>query len=127
MSIGPRIMVFAAGIVGVVAVGVSAQASHGTWNAAQAEQLHMASVFALLHAVALLATGTLTGLMRLSAWLLGLAGLCFMAGVGMFCGGMYLRIFFNMPVIFIPWGGTALMAGWGILAFAALKGRPKPI
>lgn len=51
------------------------------------------------------------------------AGWCFTAGIGLFCGSLYGMALFGQrwlgPVT--PLGGLAFIAGWGMLAAAALQ------
>src|ERR1700756_1219197 len=51
------------------------------------------------------------------------AGVCFVTGIVLFSGSLYLVALLGEPYFGIatPFGGAAFMAGWGLLAVATLK------
>jgi uncharacterized membrane protein YgdD (TMEM256/DUF423 family) len=74
-----------------------------------------------LHALALFASAWV-----LQSWpsrLALAAGVCFAAGIVLFCGSLYLVALLGEPRFGIatPFGGIAFLAGWTLLAVAALK------
>ncbi|HEX4598568.1 MAG TPA: DUF423 domain-containing protein [Burkholderiaceae bacterium] len=74
-----------------------------------------------LHALALFASAWV-----LQSWpsrLALAAGVCFAAGIVLFCGSLYLVALLDEPRFGIatPFGGIAFLAGWTLLAVAALK------
>jgi uncharacterized membrane protein YgdD (TMEM256/DUF423 family) len=76
-----------------------------------------------LHALALFA-----GAWVLQSWpsrIALAAGVCFVAGIVLFCGSLYLVALLAEPRFGIatPFGGIALLAGWTLLVIAALKSR----
>ena len=78
-----------------------------------------------LHALALLAVGALL-VLRPQARLLHGAGLAFFLGILLFSGSLYLLALTGDRTLgwITPFGGTAFLLGWGLLALAA--GRLKP-
>lgn len=126
MDVIGRIWLAFAGINAAVAVGAGAYASHALaapgLEKAQ-EWVRTAGQYQLWHALALAATLILVartdGAARLAV---RLAGWLFVAGLVLFCGTLYALAFqVTLPVSnTAPSGGTALMAGWGMLALAAL-------
>jgi uncharacterized membrane protein YgdD (TMEM256/DUF423 family) len=109
---GSRSMVFTGGLCGVAGVALSALAAHhgGAF-------IGTAASFLLFHASALLAIG-LAGTGR---WL-RLGGMVLAVGLVLFCGDLLARDllgsrFFPFAA---PAGGTLLIAGWLIVAIAAL-------
>ncbi len=81
------------------------------------------------HVFALLTTGLLTEKFT-GAWI-NRAGNCFMAGIILFCGSLYLISFMTasgnqVPAIIgilTPLGGLAFISGWIFLAISILRGR----
>jgi uncharacterized membrane protein YgdD (TMEM256/DUF423 family) len=75
-----------------------------------------------IHALALIAVGILSAQFGRNR-MLDLAGWAFLAGIILFCGGLYLG--FGMAAAqfkpLTPLGGLALMAGWGLFAAGTLR------
>ena len=121
-----RIWLAFAGMNAAVAVGAGAYASHALaapgLEKAQ-EWVRTAGQYQLWHALALvvallLATRT-EGAARLAV---RSAGWLFVVGMVLFCGTLY-ALAFQVPLPVrnaAPFGGTALMAGWALLALAAV-------
>lgn len=130
---GGRIWIAVAGILGAVAVGMGAYASHGlgfiedaTVREGARATLQTAVQQQMFHALALLGVGALAW--RTESKLLALAGLLFTVGVLLFSSLIYLRILGGVDSLraFVPWGGTCLIAGWLVLAAAGLGLRNRP-
>ncbi len=104
-------------VVGLLAVAMSAVAAHMPMEPAANAMLRDAVQMQGWHALALLFTGLF------AAGRLGrLAGLAFIVGIVGFCGPIYALVFFGLKATFIaPYGGTALMFGWALLAVTALR------
>lgn len=105
-------------LAGFAGIALSAMAAHGPGG----PNLDTAARFLLAHAPALLAAAALAqggavqpGLGRLAGWLL-------VAGLALFCGDLVMRALREAPLFprAAPIGGVLLMAGWGMLALAAL-------
>ena len=79
------------------------------------------------HVFALLAVAIISQYIpgNLMAW----SGRCFIAGIIIFCGSLYMLSFFKMNGndgmnwlgAITPIGGLCFVAGWGLLAIAAIK------
>lgn len=126
-----RLWTLIAALLGATGVGMAAYASHGlgfiadtTQREATRATLQLAVQMQLLHALALLATG-IWAKVQPSRWLVA-AGALFVAGVLLFCGLIYLRIFSGTEALraFVPWGGTSLMLAWLCLGLAGWRARP---
>jgi uncharacterized membrane protein YgdD (TMEM256/DUF423 family) len=121
----------AAGLAGLTGVALGAMGAHA-WKAALVargtlDSWHTAANYHLLHAVALLG---------LAAWLRAVApaapaplvwaARCWVAGIVMFSGSIYWLAHGGPrwlgPVT--PLGGVAFMAGWLLVATAALRREP---
>lgn len=122
-----RFWILAAALLGMTGVGMAAYIAHGLGFItdpaellATQQTLHSAMLMQMLHALALLGVGLWAR--QGGNLLLGLAGLCFLAGTLVFCGLIYLRIFADVQHLrqFVPWGGTSLMLGWLLLGVAGL-------
>lgn len=84
--------------------------------------LPIAGTLHLVHAAALLGIAALTlqGGPVLAAW----AGWGMLAGLVLFCGGIYLRVFAGLTAgPAVPIGGTALILSWLLLSGSALRRR----
>jgi uncharacterized membrane protein YgdD (TMEM256/DUF423 family) len=116
--------VFAA-VAGAVATTMGAVGSH--WVASRADAhfaaaFQTATAFALWHALALGGLGF--GLqMRANSRLLRAAAACWMSGIVLFCGSLWLRGLGVDPriVAIAPAGGSLLILGWLAVAIALLR------
>jgi uncharacterized membrane protein YgdD (TMEM256/DUF423 family) len=74
----------------------------------------------MYHALALLLVGLIMG--RMSGWLIQTAGWCFVAGILLFSGSLYMLALSGVTILgaITPLGGLAFLAGWACLAFAAV-------
>jgi len=72
------------------------------------------------HALALILVSAIMG--RMSGWLIQTAGWCFVAGIVLFSGSLYLLAATGVTVVgaITPIGGLAFLIGWACLAFAAI-------
>ncbi|MGE0355524.1 MAG: DUF423 domain-containing protein [Burkholderiales bacterium] len=119
-----RALVAGGALVLAAGVALGAVASHAAGRAAHPEAarlLQVAVLYQLVHGIALVLAGTLAR-SGSSRWL-GLAGAAFAAGVALFCGSLYWLAFTGTSAgILAPLGGSALIAGWILLAVHALAG-----
>ena len=133
MSRTAALLLLFAGLNGLIAVLAGAWAAHGfalplaDGGGVLAET---GSRFQLVHALALLGiaaaheyaaaprgfVGRLVGVQAL----LRLAGLALLVGIIGFSGGLYASAAGTPFTGLAPVGGTALIVGWGLLAFAGL-------
>lgn len=109
-------------LAGLVFVGLSAWAAHGTpagFEGAQRRAVDSALLIQGLHALALIAAGLLAE----RGGVVGhLAGAALAAGTAMFCFAVWWSALGGAslgPVA--PTGGMLLMAGWALLGLAALR------
>jgi uncharacterized membrane protein YgdD (TMEM256/DUF423 family) len=113
---------FLAGINGAIAVVAGALASHsGSLANGPAATIRLGGSYHLAHALALgLAALAARGAARPRA---EAAGWLFLAGIILFCGGLYLLALTNAHIFayLVPFGGLCFIAGWVLLALAALK------
>ncbi len=115
------------GVAGSAAVALGAWGAHGLREQLAVPMLsafETAAQYHLLHALALVLTGSLLQGRPESLWL-KLAGGMFVSGILFFSGGLYLLSaagWRGLGVV-VPIGGLALMLGWLCLAAGALTGR----
>lgn len=133
MSGVTRFCITAGGVLGVVAVGAGAFGAHGLAGVLEATghaaNWETASRYALIHAVALVATGCVAGLPMAEPVhrTLATAGWCFVTGVAIFSGCLWTLALTQFGVLgaIVPIGGSLLIAGWIALATAgSWLGRP---
>ncbi|MBL7747615.1 MAG: DUF423 domain-containing protein [Chitinophagaceae bacterium] len=121
----------AAAIFGGLAVALGAFGAHGLEKITSDEKIlhgYQTGVqYQMYHALALIAVGILYGQMqgRFLKW----AADCFIAGIFLFSGSLYLLTFFKIqgtkavkfagPIT--PLGGIFFIAGWLLLLLAVLK------
>jgi uncharacterized membrane protein YgdD (TMEM256/DUF423 family) len=117
-----RLWLVLGALAGLLAVGLAAWAAHGTpagFEGAQRRAVDNALMIQGWHATALLIAGLMAeGGRRLAH----LAGLAFALGTAAFCGAVWWSAMGGAslgPVA--PTGGMLMMAGWALLALAALK------
>jgi uncharacterized membrane protein YgdD (TMEM256/DUF423 family) len=112
-----RLALFLAGILGAVGTAAAAGASH----AGDERILGALALVALAHAPALLALGLLPA----KGWLFRIGALVIGAGAVLFCADLAARHFWGAALfpMSAPFGGTAIIAGWLIVALAGLVAR----
>src|SRR5690606_30200367 len=122
MSSRGRSFIAIAGISLLTATMLGAYASHGMRAAPieTVDAVRTAVAFQFYHGLALLAVALLEE--RLAPRWVAASGGLFVAGTLLFCGGIYLSNLLGLAAAgaVAPFGGTALMAGWGALAAAAI-------
>jgi uncharacterized membrane protein YgdD (TMEM256/DUF423 family) len=74
----------------------------------------------MYHALGLILVSATMG--HLSGWLIQTAGWCFVAGIVLFSGSLYLLAATGVTILgaITPIGGLAFLIGWACLAFAAI-------
>jgi uncharacterized membrane protein YgdD (TMEM256/DUF423 family) len=105
-------------LAGLTGVALAAAAAHHSGGA----HLETASRFLMLHAPVLLALAALTGTGAVHPGLGRIAGWVVVLGLVLFCGDLAMRAFRGSALfpMAAPTGGFVLMAGWGLIAVAAL-------
>lgn len=117
-----RLWLFLGAIAGLLAVGLAAWAAHGApagFEGARRRAVDNALMIQGWHAAALLVAGLMAeGGRRIPH----LAGAAFALGLAAFCGAVWWGALGGAsPGPVAPAGGMLLMAGWGLLALAALR------
>jgi uncharacterized membrane protein YgdD (TMEM256/DUF423 family) len=125
-SPGParRAAFVAAGVLGALAVAAGAFGAHaleGRLSPRMAEVWSTAARYHMWHALALL------GVAAAPLWpgrLAAAAAFAWIAGVVLFSGSLYLLAITGVGTLgaVTPFGGVALIAGWVLLALAAVRG-----
>ena len=119
----------AGGLLGAAAVATGAFGAHGLAGvleaSGQAANWDTASRYALFHALATVATGLAAGLPAAANARRGLAtaAACFVAGTLIFSGCLWILALTGVRILgaVVPIGGTLMIAGWLILARAAMR------
>lgn len=127
MIMSPRSSVTCGAVLAGVAVACGAFGAHGLRDlldrTGQAATWETGCRYAMVHALALVAAGTL-GLVRPSSmpWTT-IAAWCFLAGVIVFSGSLLALALSGVRALgaIVPIGGVALIAGWLCLALAASR------
>lgn len=124
-----RLAITAGAILGLLGVATGAFGAHGLkghLEPAMLEIWNTASRYALVHAIALVATGLLAD--RHPSRFATVAGWAFLSGTAIFSGTLWLLAVTGVRWLgaITPLGGTALLVGWGALATAgATLGCPE--
>lgn len=120
---GARVWLCVGAALGLLAVAAGAAGTHALRDALDADALRVfetAARFQMYHALALLATGLLA--MRRQTRMIAAAGALFTLGTLLFSGSLYALALTGVGMLgaVAPVGGVCLMAGWAMLAAAAL-------
>src|SRR3954468_9094456 len=120
-----RTWLFLAGLSGTVAVIAGAFGAHGLQGRLEPRLLASFSTggqYQLVHAVAM-AVAALTARDKAAAPRARVAAMLFLAGSILFSGSLYALALTGMRFLafLTPLGGLSLIAGWLVLALAALK------
>jgi uncharacterized membrane protein YgdD (TMEM256/DUF423 family) len=120
----PRIWLSMAALEGLMGVAGGAFGAHGVADPKAKAWLETGGHYQLIHAVAVFAC--FAALKLLGARAAGAAAWLFLGGALIFSGSLYLMAL-GAPRILgavTPIGGTLLLAGWAILAWACFTARP---
>ncbi len=112
-------------VYGAMSVALGAFAAHGLRAAVPPEMLttfETAARYQMYHALALVFTAVMMEKSPQDGILAG-AGWCFALGTLLFSGSLYLLVLLREQwlAIITPLGGLGFLAGWLLLAFAALS------
>lgn len=111
-------------IVGAIAAGIGVAAgafgAHGLETRvtpARLETFQTGVTYQMYHALALLFVGW--AVLQGGGWPIHAAGYCFIAGILIFSGSLYLLVLTDTPWLgaITPFGGVAFIAGWALLAW----------
>ncbi len=117
-----RLLLTAGAVLGGLAVAAGAFGAHGLKAFldahGQAANWETASRYALFHALATVAVGTLAALRPAPG--LTAAGWCFLVGTAIFSGCLFALAISGVKLLgaVVPIGGVLLIVGWGLLAYA---------
>lgn len=121
---------FSAGLSGFIAVGLGAFGSHALRDRLGPDMLRIwetAVQYHLVHALALLGIAVMLAHGRQPP-MLTWAGWCFLGGTVVFCGSLYILALSGMRWLgaVTPLGGLLFLAGWALVALAALRNSTAP-
>jgi uncharacterized membrane protein YgdD (TMEM256/DUF423 family) len=110
-------------VAAFLAVGFGAFGAHGLRGRLSPEMMAVfesAVRYQMYHALALVLVALTLG--RIDGWLIRTAGWCFVAGIVLFSGSLYVLALSGATILgaITPLGGLAFLAGWACLAFAAV-------
>ena len=112
----PSFLAFCGGMLAAGAIALSAYAAHGVADAHMQSNLQSAAMFAFGHGIALAA------LAPRSVRSLGQAGLVLLlVGTLLFSGSLAANAWWGFTTKPAPLGGIAMMLGWLLWAFDALR------
>jgi uncharacterized membrane protein YgdD (TMEM256/DUF423 family) len=117
-----RTFLLAGAVAGLIAVAFGAFGAHGLRGRLTPDMLAVFETgvrYHMYHALALLLTAALAP--RLDGRAIVAAGWCFVAGIVLFSGSLYLLAVTGIRALGVvtPVGGVAFLAGWACLAVAA--------
>jgi uncharacterized membrane protein YgdD (TMEM256/DUF423 family) len=116
---------FVGAVNGFLAVAAGAFGAHGLEGSVDARSLDIDNTAAHYHLIHALATVVVTLASRggVTAGRANIAAGLFTAGVVLFSGSLYFLVLTrsNALVLLTPLGGVCFLAGWAMLAAAALK------
>ena len=110
-------------VAAFLAVALGAFGAHGLRARLSPEMMQVFQTgvqYHMYHALGLILVAAIMG--RMSGWLIQTAGWCFVAGIVLFSGSLYLLAATGVTVLgaITPIGGLAFLIGWACLAFAAV-------
>ena len=122
----PRLLLFLGAVNGFLAVAFGAFAAHGLKSRVTPDLLvvfETGARYHMYHALALLAAGWIA--QQAPTTLATTAGWCFVVGIILFSGSLYVLALTGIKQLgaITPFGGTAMLIGWALLAAAAWRLR----
>lgn len=119
-----RLWIVFAALSGLAGVGAGAAAAHALEGRAAA-LAGTGSQYAIYHALALLALAAFADRAGTRTRLLHISGALFMAGILLFSGSLFVVAWTGEQGFtrLTPFGGTAFLLGWTVLAGYGLFGR----
>lgn len=117
-----RTFLLLAAIGGFLAVALGAFGAHALRSRLSPDMLAVFETgvrYQMYHVLALLLIAAI--MPRLGGWLVVTAGWCFVGGIVLFSGSLYLLALTGVTMLgaITPIGGLAFLAGWACLAIAA--------
>ena len=116
-----RILLGLAALVGLASVGAGASGQHGAASQQAGDWLKTSAAYGLADALAVFAAAFLA---TQGARLAEIAGWLFLAGALAFCGSLDAMALAGVAAVrpLTPIGGVLMLAGWLVLAVAAVLG-----
>lgn len=123
-----RTLLVSACVAGALGVTLGAFGAHGLAARVTPERLDTFETgvrYHMYHTLALLAVAWIG--MQSPTWQAGAAGVCFLAGIVVFSGSLYLLVLTDTPWLgaITPLGGLCFIAGWVLLAWAVPTGTSR--
>jgi len=120
-----RLFVVAGAVLAGLGVAAGAFGAHGLEGRVSPDRLETfrtAVAYQMYHALALLAVGWAAA--QGGGGLVHGAGYCFVAGILVFSGSLYLLVLTDTSWLgaITPLGGAAFLVGWGLLAWGLWQG-----
>jgi uncharacterized membrane protein YgdD (TMEM256/DUF423 family) len=117
-------------VAGFIGVALGAFGAHGLRSRLSPEMLAVFETgvrYQMYHALAILFVALAAA--RLDGWLVRTAGWLFTAGIVLFSGSLYAMALTGVRALgaVTPIGGLAFLAGWALLAIAALALAAIPV
>ena len=123
----PRLFFIIGAVAAGLAVALGAFAAHALANVEtippeRVETFKTGVLYHMMHALALLAVSWAAT--QWPGWPVHTAGYCFVAGLVLFSGSLYLLVLTDTRWLgaITPFGGVAFIAGWGLLAWGVFRG-----
>lgn len=128
MPIMAKCLLGLSGLFGALAIALGAVGSHALKSRLTSDAFdiyHTAVNYLLIHAVMLAVVGALLACRGGRNYLLGAAGVSFVLGMVLFCGGLLTKVVFGFSWFSgaAPVGGLALIAGWLLVSVSALVNK----
>jgi uncharacterized membrane protein YgdD (TMEM256/DUF423 family) len=120
-----RVFIVAGSLLAALGVILGAFGAHGLKNHLSAESLaiyHTAVNYQIYHALGLILIGILSSQLQTES-LITWSGYCLLAGIALFCGSLYLLSVTGQRWLgtITPFGGTAFILGWVLLALSVWR------
>jgi uncharacterized membrane protein YgdD (TMEM256/DUF423 family) len=121
-----RFFLVAGAVSGLLAVALGAFGAHALEDKLGADLMAIygtGNAYHFYHCFALLAVGFAA--LHIDSRLLAAGGYCFLAGTVIFSGSLYLLAVTGVRILgaITPIGGVLFIAGWGLFAAGAKRGR----
>lgn len=117
-------LAYAAGVIGAfLAVALGAFGAHGLQDRLSVHSLSIwntAVTYQVYHSLALIIVGLW---MQINACVASRIVWAFIAGIGLFCGSLYLLALTDLSILgaITPLGGISFLFGWGVWAVQIFK------
>jgi len=121
-----NVWLFVGAVNGFLAVAAGAFGAHGLEGSVEARAMEIFNTAAHYHLVHALATiAAALAAKGAAASRANIAALLFTAGSALFSGSLYFMVLASSEALVLatPLGGLCFLAGWAMLAFAALKAQ----